>query len=149
MVTVGVRGDRWGGAPKVDTTYEMPDWREQMHLMMGPDAPDMIRRFEHIIDTHVPFGEPVTKVELAFSQEEIYRDLPQLKLWLDGQDCDEQVVRNLMFNLGVELCRQYMTEEAVEYNEPCSDAIPYFFGSEDDWIDPDDDDGDDDDSEGE
>ena len=131
----------------MDTTYDIPDWQSQMRDMLGPEADEMIRRFNHIIVTHIPLDEPVARVELAFSREELYELLPTIKAWLDTGEGDESKIRNLVWLVGLELCREYMTSDSIDYNEEASATIPYFFGAEDDWglYDDDDDDDDDDD----
>lgn len=131
----------------MDTTYDIPDWESQMRDMFGPEADEMVRRFKHIIETWVPTDEPVARVEIAFSRDEVYELLPTIKAWLDTGEGDEAKIRNLIWLIGLELCREYMQSDDIDYDESASATIPYFFGSEDDWglYDQDDEDDDEDD----
>jgi hypothetical protein len=117
----------------ITTAFDNPDWEAQMRSMMGEqDAEDMIRRFQHIIDTHVPEDEPVAQIEVAVARGDVYRWLPAAHKFLDETEYDETALRDFVWNLGFELTRLYMQTEEIEFDEGSSEAMRYFWATMDD-----------------
>jgi hypothetical protein len=52
--------------------------------------------------------------------------------WLDTDHGAPEQVRQVVFDVGVDLCRQYLTNPDIEYDQACTDTMPFFFGDEDD-----------------
>ena len=126
------------------TAYDQPDWESQMRSMLGDDADEMIRRFHNVIDNWVPPDEPVGVFEVAVSQEDVERWLPAAHRFLDETEYDEIALRDFVWNAGFALCRTYMSEDAIEADDDCSDAMRYFVTPPDDIEYEDEDDDDDD-----
>lgn len=121
------------------TTFDNPDWESQLRDMMGEDAPDMIKRFQGIINEHYDnLDQPVATVEIACSQEDVHRWLPAIHGYLNDGEYDEETFREIVWNLGFELSRIYLTTDEVEQDDACSDTTQFFWSTLDDEADDED-----------
>jgi hypothetical protein len=115
------------------TSLDNPDWESQMREMLGDDAEDMIRRYQHIIDNWVPLDEPVAIMEIATSHDDVLKWLPAAHLYMDEQEgFDEIAFRDFVWNAAFELTRVYMQTDSIDPDDACTDAMRYFWSTMDD-----------------
>jgi hypothetical protein len=116
------------------TNFEEPGWEQQMREMLGPDADDMLGRFSQIIEEHGSDDCPY-KIEVGVDESDIANWLPAVHEWLTDDDNEEGVLRDVLWNVGMQLADLYMETDmpgVMELTQIYSYFYPPFEGYEDD-----------------
>lgn len=80
-----------------------------MREMLGPDADDMLGRFSQIIEEHGEAGYPKHQVQILVDEGDIEKWLPAVYEWLvDEENEDESYLRDVLWNVGMQLSDLYM-----------------------------------------
>ena len=122
---------------------EPENWEDQLRHMLGPDADGMIKTFNEILEQHeAEQDEPAGIVAVAVSPSEAEQWLVQTFRYLDTGEYDPQTLKDILWNVGLQLSEIYMGCDNIAPDDALNEAYRYFndISEPDDWDDDEDED---------